>query len=38
VGRHIQSHFFKVLHKIVNNEWGKQQTDHHTIGLLIELV
>jgi hypothetical protein len=37
VGRSLWSHFFKVLHEIVCNDWGKRRTHRHTVGLLVEL-
>jgi hypothetical protein len=37
VGHHLQSHFFKVLHEIFSNDWGKQQTHRHTVCLLVHL-
>jgi hypothetical protein len=37
MGRRLQSHFFKVLHKIVCNEWGKRRTHRHIVDLLVEL-
>jgi hypothetical protein len=33
----LQSHFFKVFHEIVCNDWGKQRTHRHAVGLLVEL-
>jgi hypothetical protein len=38
MGHRLQSHIFKVFHEIVLNDWGKQQTQRHTVGLLVELV
>jgi hypothetical protein len=35
--RRLQSHFFKVLHEIVCNDWGERRTHRHTVGLLVEL-
>jgi hypothetical protein len=32
MGRRFQSHFFKVLHEIVCNGWGKRRTHRHTFG------
>jgi hypothetical protein len=37
MGLCFQSHFFKVLHEIVCNDWEKQQTHRHTVGFLVEL-
>jgi hypothetical protein len=37
VGRHLQSHFFNVLHEKVSSDWGKWWTHHHTVSLLVEL-
>jgi hypothetical protein len=36
IGRRLQSHFFKVLHEIVCNDWGNRRTHGLPVELAIE--